>query len=206
MVNDISCYLSKYQDKKFVSKNLNNIGTLELWASEYACDFLNSAEITKLKTFEELENIPNAWFEILRKDPGFIIKTHLNRHSYLLPIPVNGLPDVPFIHSNIEQNNLDISHKFTAISDVFRNFLRAYNYFNEIFAWSGLWLLIIALILINQPQRQYFVVCLSVSLSLILFIFAPIPDARYALFTILVGQIMSIGFVVQNLLAKNLKN
>jgi len=199
MVNDISCYLSKYQDKKFVSKDLNNIGTIELWASDYACNFLNSAEIVKTKSFEELDFIPSAWFSLLRNEPIFIIKTHLYRNSYLIPIPIHGLPNPPFIHSNIEPNNLSIDHKFTSVSDFARNFLRAYNYFNEILAWVGLWTIIIIYVLIHQLNRKSFTLFLSLSLSFILFIFAPIPDARYALFTLVSGQILLLGFLLQRL-------
>ena len=196
MVNDISCYLSKYQDKKFVSKDLNNIGTIELWASDYACNFLNSAEIAKTKSFEELDFIPSAWFSLLRNEPIFILKTHFYRNSYLLPIPIDGLPNPPFIHSNIEPNNIGITHKFSLVSDFARNLMRAYNYFNGILAWVGLWTLIIACVLILQANSKSFTLFLSLSLSFILLIFAPIPDARYALFTLIAGQILLLGFLL----------
>ncbi|KGA11131.1 MAG: hypothetical protein GM48_0150 [actinobacterium acIB-AMD-7] len=196
MVNDISCYLSKHDDKFFVEKNLDNIGTIERWASIHACDFLNSAGITKTKTFERFEFIPSAWFSLLKNEPIFILKTHLYRNSYLLPIPIDGLPNPPFIHSNIEPNNIGITHKFALVSDFARNLIRAYNYFNEILAWVGLWILIIAYVLILQANSKSFTLFLSLSLSFILLIFAPIPDARYALFTLIAGQILLLGFLL----------
>ena len=191
-INKISNYFEKY---------LNEIGSESDWSSEYACNFLNSAKITSLNNYNQINKIPSVWFNLLKNDPVFIISTHINRHAYLLPIPINGLPNPPFIHSNIEINELKIGWVFPEVAEKLRNMMRLYNYFNGITGWVGLWSLIGTIIIICQRKYNQLIVCsIAYAAIILLFIFAPIPDARYGLFNLITGQLLFLGWLINRIM------
>jgi hypothetical protein len=75
--------------------------------------------------------------------------------------------------------------------------VRAWNYGNFFFAYSGLWLLIIAFAWINSRREEYLymlVVCLVLSASL--FVVAGISDARYTLFILIAGQGIAVNYLL----------
>ena len=52
--------------------------------------------------------VPSAWMQLLKTEPAFILKTHLDRNAYLVPIPISGIPAEPFLHSIIEYKDQGI--------------------------------------------------------------------------------------------------
>ena len=198
MRNDISCYANSPKGIGFVEKWIPGIGTTETWRSSDACTFLNSAKITVEEKVEAQEFIPLAWSQLIRKDPAFVLSTHLKRNSYLLPIPLYGIPKVPFLHSTIEFKDAGIEWAFPSIAEKARVLMRIWNAFRGIIAWAGFWTLALVLIATLGKRRELLIPSLlSISLSGILFVVAPIPDGRYALFALIAGQLALLGMVLQ---------
>ena len=198
MRNDISCYANSPKGIGFVEKWIPGIGTTETWRSSDACTFLNSAKITVEEKVEAQEFIPLAWSQLIRKDPAFVLSTHLKRNSYLLPIPLYGIPKVPFLHSTIEFKDSGIEWAFPSIAEKARVLMRIWNAIRGITAWAGFWTLALVLIATLGKRRELLIPSLlSISLSGILFVVAPIPDGRYALFALIAGQLALLGVVLQ---------
>jgi hypothetical protein len=192
MRNDISCATAINQTKT-VTEALEKVGSsAEEWASLEACTFLTKAKInlTEDLFIKSFEYIPAIWFKLLKSDPVFIMSTHSHRNAYLLPVPFKGLPSAPFLHTNIEFDAKEISWRFPNVAEQVRKVGRAWNYFGEIFAYAGLWYLIL-LVVSRFRKGQIFKLSLLAftALLLILFVVAPIPDARYALPVLIVGQL-----------------
>jgi len=198
MRNDISCYANSPKGIGFVEKWIPGIGTTETWRSSEACTFLNSAKITFEEKVEAQEFIPSAWSQLIRADPTFVLSTHLKRNSYLLPVPIYGIPKVPFLHSTIEFKDAGIEWAFPSIAEKARVLMRIWNAIRGITAWAGFWTLALVLIATLGKRRELLIpTLLSISLSGILFVVAPIPDGRYALFALIAGQIALLGVVLQ---------
>jgi hypothetical protein len=77
MRNDISCYANFPKGIGFVEKWIPGIGNTDTWRSSGACTFLNNAKITVEEKVEAQEFIPSAWTQLIRKDPIFVLSTHL---------------------------------------------------------------------------------------------------------------------------------
>jgi hypothetical protein len=206
MRNDISCYLSTNKESAFLENHLSGLGTVEQWQSKDACEFLNKYKLSRELGELSVNNIPKAWKELFKQKPWQVINTHLNRNAYLIPIPFTGIPNPPFIHSNIEVANQGINWMYPSIAEKVRTVVRVWNYFRPIFSWAGLWLLIASII--SYIRRQYlnlpFLIC-SLTLCIILFIFAPIPDGRYVLYTLIGSQMIFINEIFM-VIAKSRKS
>ena len=198
MRNDISCFANSSAGAGFVETNVPNIGNTEVWRSEAACTFLNNAEITTEQKIQAQEYVASAWFKLLRAEPLFLLQTHTKRNAYLNPIPVFGIPSVPFLHSTIEFKHNGIEWAFPKFAEVARAPMRAWNAIRGITGWAGIWGLITFLLLMKSKHRVLLpALLMSVSLMGILFIFAPIPDGRYAFYVLIVGQLALIGNFVE---------
>jgi hypothetical protein len=198
MRNDISCYANSSKGIGFVEKWIPGIGTTYTWRSSEACTFLNSAKMTFEQKVEAQEFVPSAWTQLIRTDPTFVLTIHLKRNSYLLPIPLYGIPKVPFLHSTIEFKDAGIEWAFPSIAEKARVLMRIWNAIRGITAWAGFWTLVLVLIATLGKRSELLIpTLLSISLSGILFVFAPIPDGRYALFTLIAGQLALLGVVIQ---------
>ena len=198
MRNDISCYANSPKGIGFVEKWIPGIGNTDTWRSSDACTFLNRAKITVEEKVEAQEFIPSAWTQLIRKDPAFVLSTHLKRNSYLLPLPIYGIPKVPFLHSTIEFKDAGIEWAFPSIAEKARVLMRIWNAIRGITAWAGFWTLALVLIATLGKRRELLIpTLLSISLSGILFVVAPIPDGRYALFALIAGQLALLGVVLQ---------
>jgi hypothetical protein len=198
MRNDISCYANSPKGIGFVEKWIPGIGTTDTWRSSEACTFLNSAKITFEEKVEAQEFIPSAWSQLIRADPTFVLSTHLKRNSYLLPVPIYGIPKVPFLHSTIEFKDAGIEWAFPSIAEKARVLMRIWNAIRGITAWAGFWTLALVLIATLGKRIELLIpTLLSISLSGILFVVAPIPDGRYALFALIAGQLALLGVVLQ---------
>lgn len=198
MRNDISCFADSASGEGFVEKNIPSIGNTESWRSAAACTFLNQAKVSYEDKVRAQKFVPSAWISLLKQDPGFVVNTHLQRNDYLIPFPLNGLPNPPFLHSNIEYEYQGIKWAFPTIAGEVRVAARLWNAIRGITSWVGLWAALIFASLIVWGRNQLFApFIMSISLMAILFIFSPIPDGRYGLFVLIVGQLSLLGLIVE---------
>lgn len=203
MRSDISCFASTASGNGFVEKEMPGVGSTQTWSSTEACTFLSKSKVSQEQKFASQKYVPRAWIKILEKDPGFILKTHLDRNDYLIPFPLNGIPVAPFLQSNIEFENQGIEWAFPSVAENARNFIRAWNAVRGIASWAGLWLLfLLAVALVRKSEDSYILILLCVALMSILFVTASIPEGRYVLFVLISGQLWFLGllseFIISN--------
>ena len=145
----------------------------------------------------------STWLQLLKHDPLFLLTTHIKRHEYLVPLPIYGLPRPPFIHSTVEFADQGISWAFPQIANKARLYIRVWNAGSPLFAYSGLWLLFLFIAWIRTRRQELLIlVLLSTILSVGLFVAAAISDGRYALFTLLAGQSVAVGYLVEAFLKR----
>ena len=71
--------------------------------------------------------------------------------------------------------------------------------FNFFFAYSGLWLMVIFFAAVMKRNRDFlYIGILSLVLSVSLFIFAGISDARYVLYILIAGQIIGLHALLES--------
>jgi hypothetical protein len=195
---DISCYASTTNGSGFVEKNIPRIGTTETWKSIEACKFISNAQISPEEAVLAEEFITPAWLQILKVDPFFIVMTHLKRHAYLNPLPIFGIPKAPFLQSNIEFKDQGIDWRFREIAEKARNLMRVWNGARGLTGWAGFWfLLTIACAKFGSRERLIPPILMGLSLMVVLFVVAPIPDGRYTLFVLIAGQLIFIGSILE---------
>ena len=197
MRNDISCYANSPAGKGFVEKNVPGIGTTDSWSSSAACTFLNDAKVSGEEKIKAERYISSAWLTLLKEDPYFVIKTHAIRNAYIIPIPIFGIPIEPFLHSTIEFKDKGVSWAFPSLAEKARLPMRLWNLVRGVTGWAGLWCLVLIYLAIFDRRRDFItIITMSVAMLGILFVVAPIPDGRYALFVLIAGQLALIGKVV----------
>ena len=198
MRNDISCYAATATGAGFVEKRIPGVGSTETWKSSDACAFLNRATVTVEEKTQAKKYVSSAWLHLLVTDPIFIIKTHLDRNAYLVPFPISGIPTEPFLHSAIEYKDQGINWAFPSIAEKARVIMRIWNAARGLTGWAGFWALVLILVALFRKDK-YLVPAIFMSLALIgiLFVVAPIPDGRYALFVLIAGQRALIGNLVE---------
>jgi hypothetical protein len=131
-----------------------------------------------------------------------MISIHIKRNSYLFPPLLVQPPKIPFLHTTIEIKDSKIQNQFPQLVEEIRVFPRIWNYFRGLFSWSGFWLTFLAFHLLiesRNKQAMYFALLTGIVLSITLFISAPIPDSRYALFNLIVGQVAGISLLLNQL-------
>jgi 4-amino-4-deoxy-L-arabinose transferase-like glycosyltransferase len=198
MRNDISCFANSQNGAGFVEKNIPGIGTTDTWKSESACVFLTQAKLSSEEEVRSQKYVSNAWKELIKQEPQFVLGTHLKRNAYLVPLPLHGIPKPPFLHSTIEFENRGIEWAFPSIAEEARAPMRLWNAMRGFTAWAGLWFAVLSVLLLGLKNRELLAPFLmSISLMGVLFVFAPIPDARYALFVLIVGQIALLGKFIE---------
>ena len=194
---DISCYASKDKGQGFVEKALPGIGTSQTWASAAACVWFSDAKLSAADLAKTKGKLFSAFLKLVQEDPRFVLETHLKRHEYLVPFPIFGLPKPPFIHSTIEFADSGVKWAFPSLAEKSRLAVRAWNYGSFFFAYSGLWLLIIALAWIISRREEYlYMLVVSIVLSASLFVVAGISDARYVLFILISGQGIAMNYLL----------
>lgn len=205
MRNDISCYAASGKGAGWVENNMPGVGTTDEWASADACTFLNRYSLDSESISKSYEVVPSAWRKLALSDPTFILKTHFDRNYYVVPLPINGLPSIPFLHSTIEKADAGIEWAMPSIAEKARVIMRLGNALRPILAYAGMWLLLILGAILFLKRKEWLpTFLLGFSLLGILFVFAPIPDGRYALFVLLAGQLLLISTIIESLL--KLKN
>ena len=198
MRGDISCYANTLSGQGFVEREIPGIGNTKKWASEQSCTFLNGSSLSYNEKVKAEKFVPMAWWHLLESDPLFIINTHLKRHAYLLPIPIFGIPNEPFLHSTIEFQNKGIEWAFPSIAEKARISMRLWNAIRGLTGWAGLWLVALFCLTLFAKRRELVpAVVMSISMMGILFVVAPIPDGRYALFVLIAGQLAIIGNILR---------
>jgi hypothetical protein len=191
---DLSCYAATYNDDEFFQKEFAGEATREFWKSLQACTWFNDSEAFFKRPANLTENIPSAWLALIQKEPLFALTTHMKRHEYLNPIPFYGPPTMPFIHTTIEYPGQNIYFWNVELSEKLRVYPRIWNYFNFIFGYSGFWLIAIFFFAWRKRNLVYFGIgILGLVLNAGLFVFAIISDARFSLFVLIAGQLISIG-------------
>ncbi len=203
MQYDISCYASTPAGVGFIEKAMPGVGNTESWKSTSACIWFSDAKLTQADMDAYKDHLASAWLQLLKHDPLFLLTTHMKRHEYLVPLPVYGLPRPPFIHSTVEFADQGIGWAFPQVAEKVRLYIRVWNYASPIFAYSGAWLLFLFIAWIRtRRQDLLLIVLLGTFLTGGLFVAAAISDGRYALFTLLAGQAVAIGYVVEALQRK----
>jgi hypothetical protein len=110
---------------------------------------------------------------------------------------------MPFIHTTIEKADVGIEFLNPSLTESTRFYPRIWNYFNFVFGYSGLWLLIIFLMAFWKKSSAYLGLgLLGLVLSSGLFIFAIIPDGRFTLFILIVGQLLALDLVLNRIPSK----
>jgi hypothetical protein len=207
MRNDVSCAVAQGASESTI-RSLKESGTNpNAWSSIEACTFLNRAEVLRYKEFpESYEYIPKVWLDLAISKPFFVFRTHLDRNYYLSPIPYKGLRGLPFLHTNIEFESKEIKWQFPNIAQQVRNFARAWNYLGGVLAHAGIWLLFLTILAWRTKNELFKVqIMFLIPLASILFVVAPIPDARYALPILILGQLSALSVLVEKL-SKSLKS
>ena len=200
MRNDISCYAATEKGAGWVEENMPGVGTTQGWASPDACTFLNRYALEPENINKSYEVVPSAWRKLALSDPAFILKTHFDRNYYVVPLPINGLPSIPFLHSTIERADAGIEWAIPSVAEKARIIMRVGNALRPILAYAGMWLLLVLGAVILLKRIEWLPTFLmGFSLLGILFVFAPIPDGRYALFAMLAGQILLIGALIDGI-------
>ena len=189
MRNDISCYVSQHENSDFLNKVYGKKLDYSDWSSSSACGWFNTAKNYTDHSLSLENGIIPAWLELSKKDPAFVLKTHLQRHAYLIPLPIFGAPSIPFIHTTIEMQNQGVAFTYPKATEVLRYYPRIWNYFNFFFGYAGFWLAITFYFAWAKRNSSYFQIgYVGLITSLVLFVFADIPDGRYMLFTLVTGQ------------------
>ena len=203
---DISCYASSSIDESFFESNFDGKLDRDNWSSKSACTWFNDSNAFGVRTKSVNKSIPKAWLNLATTHPLFVLKTHLDRHKYLVPVPYSGLPNMPFIHTTIEIPNTFINFTYPKASEVLRSYPRIWNYFNFIFGYAGLWLSI--LFLLAWRKRNFEILklaLLGLVLNSSLFVFATISDGRFALPLLITAQIVLLSEFL-DLIALKLKS
>jgi hypothetical protein len=200
---DLSCYAARSDDEIFFKKQFLGKADKSFWSSEEACTWFNRSLAFEQRSKYVDGQTPKAWLELAMKDPLFVLNVHLQRNAYLNPIPIYGLPSMPFIHTSIEKPDLGIEFLNSELTENLRFYPRIWNYFNFIFGFSGLWLFVILTLSVWRRNFNYALIgLLGVVLTLGLFIFAIIPDGRFALFILISGQLILLVEIVETFIPR----
>jgi hypothetical protein len=198
MREDISCYASLEKGKGFVEENLPGISNSAGWSSPEACTFISRSSLTLEEKVQAVSLLPRVWLQLIFDDPKFVLDTHLKRHAYLIPVPIYGIPVEPFIHSNIEFEDRGISWAFPQIAEKARLLPRAWNATRAFFGWAGMWFMVLIWLAFRRTKPELVpLIVMSFSLLVLLFIVAPIPDGRYALYVLIAGQLCFLSKIVE---------
>jgi hypothetical protein len=196
IIDDVSCYASTENGQGFVERNIPGLANTATWSSASACTWISDAKLSSQEIDQARAQLPKLILSLAKEDLGFLISTHLYRHKYLVPIPIYGIPKPPFIHSTIEFMDGDVNWRFKQLAEKARSYIRIWNFFSFFFAYSGLWLVVIFFAALMKKSRDFlYIGILSLILSVSLFIFAGISDARYVFYILISGQIVGLSIM-----------
>jgi hypothetical protein len=191
---DISCMLSSHPDAVADADRtrLAAVGGVAAWTNQAACQWLNHPPLSDSDLQHALDVIPGVWLRTAAAHPVYVTAIHVERQAYLLPIPTARALNPPFIHSTIEYQGRGVEWLNPRVAGVARNYVRVWNACRSVFAFAGLWMIVLIVLEAAAPRGSPCglgpTILFSASLISLLFITAPIPDARYALFVLVTGQ------------------
>lgn len=201
MRSDIACDWATNPStvSKEVQDEMEKVAPLSQWNNGAGCTFLNNLRFSSDQIARSTKTVPGIWVQVFKTDPIGVLQIHRTRNAYLLPIPTTRAMHPPFINSIIEIPDQGISFAAPKVVTIFRPYVRAWNGLRPITAFAGLWLaVLVGLAIFSKQSRKSTLpaIAMSVALEGILFVFAPIPDGRYALPVLIVGQALALGFAL----------
>jgi hypothetical protein len=195
MRSDISCVLSRNLVIPLAQeRELTSIAPISTWTSSAGCSWFNNLDLSQSQLASSTHVIPRVWVEIAKGYPSQILSIHNLRNHYLVPSPF-GQTGVPFLHSTVEIPNAGVAWNWPSIANKARVFPRVWNAGRVIFGFAGAWILILAIRAIREARLRGTLV-IGFALACVLFVFAPIPDGRYAWFILLTGQYAFLTWVI----------
>ncbi len=190
MRSDLSCLLSR--DPTLVPDATDHfaaIGGVKAWTRSSGCWGLNPLGLRSSELHRSLEVIPGIWLNTALASPAAILRAHIDRNAYLIPVPRLHALNTPFIHSTIELPGHGIAWLNPRWSEAARTYVRLWNAGRGVLAFAGAWLLVLMVLMRSRMDFNLGPTVLSaLALAGLLFVTAPIPDARYALFILITGQ------------------
>lgn len=201
MRSDVACSWATSPSKvpSDIQRRMETVAPLPQWNNAAGCTFLNSLRLSSDQLDRSTKEVPGIWWQVFQSNPLGILRIHATRNAYLLPIPTTGAMHPPFINSIIEIPNRGISFAAPTVVSKLRPYVRVWNGLRPITAFAGLWLTImLGLAIFSKRNRDSFIpaIIMSVAIEGLLFTFAPIPDGRYALPVLIVGQALALGFAL----------
>ena len=187
---DISCYSATEAGIFFINEQLKPLNQSTKWRSKLSCSGISQVKLTPDEYSQSTSIVPRAWLSLLIHEPWFILETHLERNSYLLPLPIFGVKRIPFLHSTIEIEHARIYWRFPDLANFMRFPIRLVNLLSFILGWPGIWIAIMLGIYFRHKSDELkLLVVISFSLMIFLFIVGPIADGRYTIYVLFVGII-----------------
>jgi hypothetical protein len=194
---DVSCYAGTYKGAGFVEEFMPGVGDTKSWGSSEACSLISKSTLTYQEELASTKYISKVWLGLLRAEPIFILETHMKRNAFLLPIPIFGIPEMPFLHSNIERQNQGIEWAFPTLAEKARIVMRIWNGARGVTGWAGIWLLYLVLRKLKFRETYLIVpILMCTATATLLFVTAPLGDGRYALSILLIAQLLLIGNLI----------
>lgn len=204
-ITDISCLLSKegveVPDGSWAY--LTTVASRTDWPQPNSCRFM-AKELFAAASFRQapVRENPGAllrvWLGLALQNPLQMLLAHVERVRIFLPPFVAGVPrmdNLPFIHSTILPNNLDLEWTFPRVAGTVRLIARAWNALAVVVGNAGLWLiaLVVSVKVLGEPTSAMRVtIYLAVALELSILVAAPMSEARYGLFILIAGQVAAL--------------
>lgn len=201
MRSDVACTWAMSASKvpSEIQGEMEMIAPLSQWNNASGCTFLNNLRFSSDQLDRSTKDVPGIWWNLFRSDPFGVLHIHAIRNAYLLPIPTTGAMYPPFINSIIELPDRGISFAAPKIVAALRPYVRAWNGLRPVTAFAGFWLaVLLGIVTLSKRSRNSALPAFILSLAVegLLFTFAPIPDGRYALLVLIVGQALALGFAL----------
>lgn len=199
---DLSCILSRTPKLIRIAdqETLAALGGIARWSSPAGCSWLNPLPLTSAQFEESQRVVPRIWLTMAASNPFAVARIHADRHAYLIPIPRARVLNTPFLHSTIEFHDRGIQWAHPGLAQQLRKYVRAWNAARGVLAFAGLWFVVLGVLQVLRRRGSFELrptILMSACLTTLLFITAPIPDARYALFVLITGQAALLAVVIQ---------
>ena len=204
-VTDISCLLSK-KDVRVSDAHWEYLVTVASrtdWPQSNACrsmakELFAAASFRREAVRQHPGRLLRVWLGLALDNPIRMVQAHVERVRIFLPPFVAGVPrtdNLPFIHSTILPNDLDLEWTFPRVAGVARLFARAWNALAIVVGNAGLWLIALmasARVLRASGPALRVTILLAVALELTILVAAPMSEVRYGLFILIAGQVATL--------------
>lgn len=207
-VGDIGCLVSKedvlLDDSQ--EKFLEGLAPIEVWKNDVACFTSNVIIFHPLfkpdKLNAQYRDLINVWINLGMKYPKLLIASRVERSSNYLPAFVFPKPTGWYFIDlssppTDEKKWQPFSNKALSVG---KAFLGIANLQVDKLGYAGLWmwvLIFLGLFGIKKREPQKLIlVFMSLSCMTVNILFAPEPDSRYGLYTLLIGQLLGLTFLI----------